>query len=235
MKKALNAWTVEASLDFETTFAAVKSAGFDALELNLDAEGKSAHAFTLASDVADYAAVRGLIEKYGLPVPSISTSLWGGKMGHPEEWEQAEAVLHKQIEIAKAVGADGVLIVPGGMNDAVSLNTARRNCIVFLKSQQDYVAKEGIFVGLFDEVLDGPAGRVRVEIFLIEKLAVGENLIHGAFDLADVGGDILGDVARDLVLNESAPLGGLVLHDGKAGFKIGRLHVDQKTPLEAGA
>ncbi len=148
MKKAINAWTVEASLDFEATFAAVKNAGFEALELNLDAEGKSAHAFTLSSTEADYAAVRGLIKKYDLPVPSISTSLWAGKMGHPEEWADAEAVLHKQIEIAKAVGADGVLIVPGGMNDAVSLDIARKNCIEFLKSQKDYIAKEGIFVGL---------------------------------------------------------------------------------------
>jgi len=148
MKKAINAWTFEASLDFEATFSEAKKAGFDAIELNVDAEGKSAHAFTLASTEADYAAVCELIKKYELPVPSISASLWGGKMGHPEEWADAEAVLKKQIEIAKAVGADGVLIVPGGMNDAVSLNTARKNCIEFLKSQKDYIAKEGIFVGL---------------------------------------------------------------------------------------
>lgn len=148
MKKAINAWTVEAALDFETAFAAVKAAGFEGIELNIDAPGKSAHAFTIDSTEDEYAAVRELIKKYDLPVPSISSSLWAGKMGHPEEWEEAEALLHKQIEAAKAVGADGVLIVPGGMSDSVSLNTARKNCIEFLKSQKSYIEKEGIFVGL---------------------------------------------------------------------------------------
>ena len=148
MKKAINAWTIDAALDFEATFAAAKKAGFEAIELNIDNVGKSAHAFTLESTEADYAVVRELIKKYYLPVPSISSSLWAGKMGHPEEWDVAEAVLRKQIEAAKAVGADGVLVVPGGMNDDVSLDTARKNCIRFLNAQKAYIEKEGIFVGL---------------------------------------------------------------------------------------
>lgn len=148
MKKAINAWTLEATLDFEAAFVAAKKAGFEAIELNIDGVGKSAHAFTLESTEADYAVVRELIKKYDLPVPSISTSLWAGKMGHPEEWADAVALLHKQIEVAKAVGADGILVVPGGMNEDVSLSTARKNCIGFLKSQRDYIEKEGIFVGL---------------------------------------------------------------------------------------
>ena len=39
MKKALNAWSVPANVPFEALFPALKQAGFDAVELNLDAAG----------------------------------------------------------------------------------------------------------------------------------------------------------------------------------------------------
>ena len=41
MKRALNAWTVDSALSMEETFAAVAAAGFEGIELNVDAEGKS--------------------------------------------------------------------------------------------------------------------------------------------------------------------------------------------------
>lgn len=148
MKKALNAWTVEDSIGFEDMFAAVSTAGFDAVELNVDAASKSAHSLSLDSTGEDYARIRELIKKYDLPVSSISSSLWAGKMGNPDEWADAEALLRKQIEAAKALGADGILVVPGGMSDTVSLDAARKNSIAFIKSQRDYIEKEGILVGL---------------------------------------------------------------------------------------
>ena len=68
-----------------------------------------------------------------------------------------------------------------------------------------------------------------------DEIAVGEDLVHRALKLADVRGDILSDVLGDIVVYDRAPLRGLVLHDGKARFKVGRLHVDQQAPLEARA
>ncbi|MBQ8400602.1 MAG: TIM barrel protein [Clostridia bacterium] len=105
MKRALNAWTVEGSLDMEQTFAAVAGAGFEGIELNVDAPG-AAHGLSMNTTAADYAAIRELSKKYNLPVCSISTSLWGGKLGSKEQWKDAEALLYKQIEAARELGAD---------------------------------------------------------------------------------------------------------------------------------
>ena len=66
MKRALNAWTVDSALSMEETFAAVAAAGFEGIELNVDAEGKSPHALTMSTTAADYAAIREL-SKEGLP------------------------------------------------------------------------------------------------------------------------------------------------------------------------
>ncbi len=147
MKRALNAWTVEGSLNMEETFAAVAEAGFEAIELNVDAPG-AAHGLSLATTAEDYAAIRALSKKYNLPVCSISTSLWGGKMGNPDQWPEAEALLYKQIEAAKELGADGILIVPGGMGGALTLDGARKNSIAFLKAQKEKIEELGIFVGV---------------------------------------------------------------------------------------
>lgn len=146
MKKSLNAWTVEGSLDFEQTFAAVSEAGFDGIELNVDASG--AHSITMETSAEDFAKIRALSEKFNLPVVSISTSLWGSKMGNPDEWEAGRALLRKQLESASALGAHGILTVPGGMNDERTLATVRKNSIAFMKSMKEEIASSGIFVGV---------------------------------------------------------------------------------------
>ena len=148
MKQALNAWTVDQSMDMEQTFAAVAKAGFCAIELNMDAPG-APHGLSMETTASDYADIRRLSEKYQLPVCSIASSLWWqAGMGNPAHWDDGQALLYKQIEAARELGAGGILIVPGGMNDTLSLDATRKNCIDFLRSQREYIEKSGIFVGV---------------------------------------------------------------------------------------
>lgn len=148
MKQALNAWTVDQSMDMEQTFAAVAKAGFCAIELNMDAPG-TPHGLSMETTASDYADIRRLSEKYQLPVCSIASSLWWqAGMGNPAHWDDGQALLYKQIEAARELGAGGILIVPGGMNDTLSLDATRKNCIDFLRSQREYIEKSGIFVGV---------------------------------------------------------------------------------------
>ena len=143
MKKALNAWTVESSLSFEEMFAAVAAAGFDGIELNVDRPG-SAHGLSMETTDAEFSAIRALSEKYNLPVISISTSLAGGESGQPDRWDYARALLRQQIRAAKALGAKGVLTVPGGK----TLKSGHENSIAFFREMREEIEREGIFVGL---------------------------------------------------------------------------------------
>ena len=88
MKKSLNAWTVAEETGFEQMFKELKEAGFDGIELNVDKEGHSAHSLTLSTTAEELADIKKLSEKYDLPVISISTSLWGGKMGTDPEFSE---------------------------------------------------------------------------------------------------------------------------------------------------
>lgn len=147
MKKSLNAWSIESSLTFEEAFAALRNAGFDGIELNLDCSGSSSHAFSMNTSADDLAEVRRLSEKYALPVVSVSTSL-SGQCGNPDAEEAMYTILMKQIEIAKGLGASGILHVPGGMNESVSLDAARKNSIAFFKKYLSEIEDSGITVGL---------------------------------------------------------------------------------------
>ena len=147
MKKSLNAWTVDGSLGMEAMFEAVSRAGFDGIELNVDRPG-GAHALSMETTKEELAGIRALSEKYSLPVVSISTSLSGGMSGIPERWGEYRRLLRKQIEIAKALGASGILTVPGGMGGDITLKTARENSIAFYRSVRDEIEESGIFVGL---------------------------------------------------------------------------------------
>ena len=147
MKKSLNAWTVDGSLGMEAMFEAVSRAGFDGIELNVDRPG-GAHALSMETTKEELAGIRALSEKYSLPVVSISPSLSGGMSGIPERWGEYRRLLRKQIEIAKALGASGILTVPGGMGGDITLKTARENSIAFYRSVRDEIEESGIFVGL---------------------------------------------------------------------------------------
>ena len=148
MKKSLNAWSVESTLDFEQTFRAVSEAGFEGIELNIDAPGRSAHSLSMETTQVDYAFIQALSQKYALPVVSISTSLSAGMSGIPEKHESYRSLLRKQIEAAKALGAGGILTSPGGMAPGITLQSARQSTITFFKAMKAEIEASGVFVGL---------------------------------------------------------------------------------------
>jgi hexulose-6-phosphate isomerase len=150
VKKSINAWSVDSGTGFIEMFAQIKAAGFDGIELNLDKEGNAAHALTFSTSYDELIAIKVLSEKFALPVVSVSCSLSGTIMGSPEAEERAFAakVLLKQLECAKALGAAGILVVPGGMTDSVSLKTAWENSLETLKSLKGDIEQAKIFVGV---------------------------------------------------------------------------------------
>jgi len=149
MKKALNAWTVEAGTDMALMFEQVKRAGFDGIELNVDKAGTSVHSLTMDTTAAELETIRELSEKHALPVVSISSSLHGG-MGSRNggEREFNKRLIFKQIEIAGSLGANGILAVPGGIGDDNSIAQAYKHSFDTLASCVEGIEARKIYVGL---------------------------------------------------------------------------------------
>lgn len=150
MKKAINAWSVPGQVPFEELFARLSSAGFEGVELNLDGEGASAHSLGMATGKEALARVRALSEQYCLPVCSVSTSLYGDSLGSadPKERERGKAVLRKQLDCAAALGADGILVVPGGIGPERSIAAAHETARRTLLDLAPEIADRRIYVGL---------------------------------------------------------------------------------------
>ena len=150
MKTAINAWSVANGTVFESLFPHLSAAGFDGVELNLDRDNASGHSLTFSTSGEELRRIRALSEQYNLPVVSVSTSLYGASMGSdvPEEREFAARVLRRQLELAAALGARGILAVPGGISESVSLKAARENCLNTLEALRGDMDASGLFVGL---------------------------------------------------------------------------------------
>lgn len=150
MKKAINAWSVPGDISFEEMFKCISAAGFDGIELNLDREGASAHCLTLDFDLKNYNQINALTRQYNLSVCSISTSLYANTLGSDceEEREHGKKVLRKQLECAAALGADGILVVPGGIGENTSIQQAYANARQTILELVPEIERAKIKVGL---------------------------------------------------------------------------------------
>ena len=149
MKKSINAWSVDSGTNFEDMFAQIKKAGFDGIELNVDDKGRSAHSLSLETTDKELADIKALSEKYDLPVVSISTSLWWSvNMGSANNLENIKNLLEKQLVCAKTLGASGILTVPGGISENMSIKEAYKNSADNLESCRNIIESYKIKVGL---------------------------------------------------------------------------------------
>ncbi len=151
MKIAINAWSAPADVSFQDLFRKIAAAGFDGIELNLDAEGTSAHALTVKTGPSELHEILSLSESYNLPICSISTSLYGGApLGSADQSERQRGknILLRQLDLAHALKADTILVVPGGISQSVSRVKAYEHALCALSEIKKDIEASGIFVGL---------------------------------------------------------------------------------------
>lgn len=151
MRIALNAWTVPAAVSFRELFAALPAAGFDGVELNLDREDTSAHALAISTGPDRLKEIATLSRQAGLPICSISTSLYGtAQLGSPDaaQRQRGQEILRSQLAFAQALGADTILVVPGGISETVSRVEAYRLAQDTLAEMKPEIEASGVRVGL---------------------------------------------------------------------------------------
>ncbi|MCL1796013.1 MAG: sugar phosphate isomerase/epimerase, partial [Clostridia bacterium] len=150
MRKSINAWSIDSALGMETMFEAVHGAGFDGLELNVDKPDHSAHSLSASTTAEELARIKALSARFGLPVVSVSSSLWGKKMCADGTLARREArdLLMRQLDCAAALGAKGILVVPGGIGEDMSIQKAYGLCRETLAGMRADIEAAGLFVGV---------------------------------------------------------------------------------------
>jgi len=114
MKKSISIWSFQ-NKTLEESMDLAKKAGYEGIELALDETGRTG----LTATPEDLAKIKAYAEKTGLALPSVATGLyWSYPFTSNDEAvrEKAVEIAEKQLEMAKALGADTILIVPGAVD-----------------------------------------------------------------------------------------------------------------------
>ncbi|MBQ4087126.1 MAG: sugar phosphate isomerase/epimerase [Clostridia bacterium] len=149
MKKSINAWMVSDTTGFAEMFEELKRAGFEAVELNLDKKERSHHSLSLETTDEELAAIRTMAEEAGLEIASVSSSLYGTLMGDTSCHEELDKILFCHIRLAKKLGVDSILVVPGAdICGGADIRTAYDTCFSYLNGRKEKIEQEGVYVCL---------------------------------------------------------------------------------------
>ena len=114
MKKGINIWSFpQGTIKENLTLA--KDAGFEGVELAINASGE----LSMASTEKEIVEVKKTADDLGLSLYSLSSGLcWDLRLSDDDEKmrEKAKDMIKKQLDTAKILGADTVLVVPGVVN-----------------------------------------------------------------------------------------------------------------------
>lgn len=114
MKKGINIWSFP-QMSLKDTFALTKDAGFEGIELAVNGEGE----LSLSSKDSEVLAIKKMAEDFGLKLYSLTCGLcWDFWLNDDkkEDRETAKKNVIRQMETARLLGADTVLVIPGVVN-----------------------------------------------------------------------------------------------------------------------
>ena len=114
MKKGINIWSFpQGTIKDSLTFA--KNAGFEGVELALNDEGE----LSIQSTEAEIKQIKRMADDMGLSLYSLSCGLcWDYRLSDddPTMRKKAKDMIKKQLDTAKTLGADTILVIPGVVN-----------------------------------------------------------------------------------------------------------------------
>ncbi len=114
MKKGINIWSFPQG-SIKDSLALAKKAGFEGVELAINGEGE----LSLDSTEKEILEIRKVAEDMELKLYSLSSGLcWDYRLSDDDKSirEKAKDIIKKQLDTAKILGADTVLVLPGVVN-----------------------------------------------------------------------------------------------------------------------
>ena len=119
MKKGINIWSFPQGTIKDSLILA-KKAGYEGEELALNGEGE----LSMQSTEAEIKQVKAMADDMGLVLYSLSCGLcWDYRLSDddPTMRQKAKDMIKKQLETAKILGADTILVIPGVVNVEFSM------------------------------------------------------------------------------------------------------------------
>ena len=119
MKKGINVWSFPSNTIKDNLILA-KDAGFEGVELALNGQGE----LSINATDKEIKEIKSIADGLGLSLYSLSCGLcWDYRLSDDDESirQKAKDMIKKQIDVAKGLGADTVLVIPGAVNVEFSM------------------------------------------------------------------------------------------------------------------
>ena len=153
MKKSISIWSF-AGQSVRECIKLASEAGFSGIELALEEAGE----IGLNSSDSELLAIKDYADSLNIKIHSIATGLyWSYSFASDDEKQRTKAleIAEKQIKVAKIIGADSVLIIPGHVSVSfapelgiIEYDTAYERAFAAIKKLKPIAEELEINVGL---------------------------------------------------------------------------------------
>lgn len=182
MKIGITAWSLPQTLTIPQGFRVAKGTGFDAVELDISENGY----LTLDMANEDVSAFRTAAENMSLELRSVSCRLlWIYQLtsDDPHVVAKAKSIIRRGLEIAKVLGADTLLVVPGSVSSEVPYDVAYERANSALKELSVDAEREGVCMAIenaWNKMLMSP---LELRDFID---SIGSEYVGSYFDVGNV-------------------------------------------------
>jgi hexulose-6-phosphate isomerase len=153
MKKGISIWSFQAQ-PLKESFALAKKAGFEGVEVALDAVGE----VSLTSTEQELLEVKKQAEATGIELYSVACGLYWDywlTSDDKSEREKAKDIVKIQLNAAATIGADTILVVPGSVNadfvsetKVVDYKSAYERSLEAFMELKEYAEKYKVSIGI---------------------------------------------------------------------------------------
>jgi len=153
MKIGMSVWSFPNAWELSKIFETAKEAGFDGVEVVLTEYGE----INLNSTAEDMEIIKAMADKCGISLYSLATGLhWKYPLTSDDEQvrEKAKSIVKKQLELAKWLGCDTILVVPGvvGVDSApdevVEYDVVYDRALQAMNELKSYAEQKEVFIGI---------------------------------------------------------------------------------------
>lgn len=147
MKKCVNHWAFQPDIPLTDCFKYAAEANFDAIELNVALEGP------IKPDASEK-EVKTIAEQarnQGLEISSVSSAFFWSKSLTSDCIEDAETArdfVKSMLQIARWLGTDSILVVPGSVDEKVSYEVAYQRAQQTMQGLIHYAESQGVVIGV---------------------------------------------------------------------------------------
>jgi hexulose-6-phosphate isomerase len=188
MKKGISIWSFPAQ-SLKESFKLAKDAGFEGVEVALAETGE----LSLDTTPEQLEQIKKDAAECGIELYSVASGLYWDywlNADSEDEREKAKSIVRRQLEVAKALGCDTILVIPGTVNaDFIDPNrvvdyvTTYERSLAAIRELKSYAEELQVSIGLenvWNKFLNSP---VEMSDF-IDK--VGSDYVGSYFDVGNV-------------------------------------------------